>query len=70
MKSMEFTKATVEKVAETIKKHGEEFSAIRNEGANLTIEEIAQKLIIDKFNEAQIEAEDIVNDLKKGTCRI
>ena len=66
MKSMEFTKATVEKVAETIKKHGEEFSAIRNEGANLTIEEIAQKLIIDKFNEAQIEAEDIVNDLKKG----
>ena len=66
MKSMEFTKATVEKVAKTIKKHGEEFSAIRNEGANLTIEEIAQKLIIDKFNEAQIEAEDIVNDLKKG----
>ena len=69
MKSMEFTKATVEKVAETIKKHGEEFSAIRNEGANLTIEEIAQKLIIDKFNEAQIEAEDIVNDLKKGLAK-
>ena len=66
MKSMDFTKASVEKVVEAIKKHGEEFDAILKEGANLLIEEIAQKLIIDKFGDAQIEAEKIVNDLKKG----
>lgn len=66
MKSMDFTKASVEKAVEAIKKHGEEFDAIRMEGSNLSIEEIAQKLIIDKFGDAQIEAEEIVNDLKKG----
>lgn len=66
MKSMDFTKASVEKAVEAIKKHGEEFDAIRKEGSNLSIEEIAQKLIIDKFGDAQIEAEEIVNDLKKG----
>lgn len=66
MKSMDFTKASVEKAVEAIKKHGEELDAIRKEGANLSIEEIAQKLIIDKFGDAQIEAEEIVNDLKKG----
>lgn len=63
---MDFTKASVEKAVEAIKKHGEEFDAIRMEGSNLSIEEIAQKLIIDKFGDAQIEAEEIVNDLKKG----
>lgn len=63
---MDFTKASVEKAVEAIKKHGEELDAIRKEGANLSIEEIAQKLIIDKFGDAQIEAEEIVNDLKKG----
>lgn len=66
MKSMDFTKASVEKAVEAIKKHGEELDAIRKEGVNLSIEEIAQKLIIDKFGDAQIEAEEIVNDLKKG----
>ena len=66
MKSMDFTKASVEKAVEAIKKHGEELDAIRKEGANLSIEEIAQKLIIDKFGDAQIETEEIVNDLKKG----
>ena len=66
MKSMDFTKASVEKAVEAIKKHGEEFDAIRKEGSNLSIEEIAQKLIIDKFGDAQIEAEEIVSDLKKG----
>lgn len=63
---MDFTKASVEKAVEAIKKHGEELDAIRKEGANLSIEEIAQKLIIDKFGDAQIETEEIVNDLKKG----
>ena len=43
MKSMDFTKASVEKAVEAIKKHGEELDAIRKEGANLSIEEIAQK---------------------------
>ena len=66
MKSMDFTKASVEKAVEAIKKHGEEFDAIRKEGSNLSIEEIAQKLIIDKFGDAQIEAEEIVCDLKYG----
>ena len=66
MKSMDFTKASVARAVEAIKKHGEEFDAIRMEGSNLSIEEIAQKLIIDKFGDAQIEAEEIVNDLKKG----
>ena len=65
MKSMDFTKASVEKAVEAIKKHSEELDTIRKEGANLSIEEIAQKLIIDKFGDAQIEAEGIVNALKK-----
>lgn len=66
MKSMEFTKASIEQAVEAIKKHNEEFEAIRKEGSNLSVEETAQKLIIDKFGDAQIETEEIVNDLKKG----
>lgn len=66
MKSMEFTKASIEKAVEAINKHNEEFETIRKECSNLSIEETAQKLIIDKFGDAQIEAEDVVRDLKKG----
>lgn len=66
MKTMDFTKASIEKAVEAIKKHGEEFDAIRKDNSNLSVEEAAQKLIIDKFGDAQIEAEEIVNDLKKG----
>lgn len=66
MESMEFTKASIDKAVEAIKKHNEEFEAIRKDGSDLSIEEIAQKLIIDKFGDAQIEAEEVVKDLKKG----
>ncbi len=66
MKSMEFTKASVEKAVEAIKKHNEEFNAIRQNESELSIEEVAQKLIIDKFGDSQIEAQEIVADLKKG----
>lgn len=66
MKSIEFTTATIEKAVEAIKNHNSEFSAIRREGENLTVEEVAQRMIIERFGDAQIEAEEIVNDLKRG----
>lgn len=66
MKSMEFTTASISQTTEAIKKHSEEFETIRKESSNMSIEEVAQKMIIDKFGDAQIEAEEIVNDLKKG----
>ena len=69
MKSMEFTKASVEKAVEAIKKHNDEFNAIRQNEAELSIEEVAQKLIIDKFGDSPIEAHEIVSDLKKGLAK-
>ena len=63
---MEFTRNSVEKAVEAIKKHSEEFDLILKNGTNLSIEEVAEQLIIDNFNDAQIEAEEIVNNLKKG----
>lgn len=66
MKSMDFEKCTVEKAVETVQKHAEWFEAIRKKDENLSIEEFAQNLIITKFNDSQIEAEEIVEDIKKG----
>ena len=66
MKSMEFSKTVIDQAIEAIKKHSEEFETIRKDGTDLSIEEVAQKLIIDKFGDAQIEAEEVVKDLKKG----
>jgi hypothetical protein len=66
MKSTELSKDLVAKAVETIKNHSNEFLKKRSEHADLTIEEVAQIFIIDKFNDAQIEAEEIVNDLKEG----
>lgn len=63
---MEFSKTVIDQAIEAIKKHSEEFEAIRKDGSDLSIEEVAQKLIIDKFGDAQIEAEEVVEDLKKG----
>lgn len=66
MKSTELSKDLVAKAVETIKNHSNEFLKKRSEHADLTIEEVAQIFIIDRFNDAQIEAEEIVNDLKEG----
>lgn len=66
MKTMEFTQVTIEQAINAIKKHDEEFKIIQKESADKTLEEVAQMMIIEKFGDAQIEAEEIVNDLKKG----
>lgn len=66
MKPMNFSKTSVENAVEAIKKHQNEFEEIRQKGSDMSVEEIAQQLIINKFGDAQIEAEEIVNDLKKG----
>ncbi len=66
MKSTDFTNASIEKAVEAIKKHQEEFNAIHANASQLSVDEVAQKLIIDTLGDAQIEAEEIVNDLKKG----
>lgn len=66
MKSTELSKDLVAKAVEAIKNHSNEFLKKRSEHADLTIEEVAQMFIIDKFNDAQIEAEEIVKDLKEG----
>lgn len=69
MKSMEFTQASIEVAIKAIKKHSEEFEKIRAENPQLLLEDAAQKLIIDKFGDAQIEAEEIINDLKQGISK-
>ena len=66
MKSTDFTNASIEKAVEAIKKHQEEFNAIHANASQLSVDEVAQQLIIDTLGDAQIEAEEIVNDLKKG----
>ena len=66
---MDFTNGTLEKAVEAIGKRRDEFEALRNESPGLTTEEIAQLYLIDKFGFAQIEAEEIVGDLKKGLAR-
>ena len=69
MKTLDFTNGTLEKAVEAIGKRRDEFEALRNESPDLTTEEIAQLYLIDKFGFAQIEAEEIVGDLKKGLAR-
>lgn len=66
MKTMEFTQVTIEQAISAIKKHDAEFKLIQKESADKTLEEVAQMMIIEKFGDAQIEAEEIVSDLKKG----
>lgn len=66
MKSTELSKDLVAKAVETIKNHRNEFEKKRSEHPNLTIDEVAQIFIMDKFSDAQIEAEEIVKDLKEG----
>ena len=66
MKTMNFTKESVQKAATAIESSINEFDNILKNGDNLSIEDAAQILISNKFNDAQIEAEEIVNDLKKG----
>ena len=63
---MNFTKESVQKAVTAIESSINEFDNILKNGDNLSIEDAAQILISNKFNDAQIEAEEIVNDLKKG----
>ena len=66
MKTMNFTKESVQKAVTAIESSINELDNILKNGDNLSIEDAAQILISNKFNDAQIEAEEIVNDLKKG----
>lgn len=66
MKTMELTKESVDKAVEAIKMHENEFDAIRKKNGNLPLDEVAQLFIMDEFGDAQIEAEEIVNDIKTG----
>ena len=63
---MELTKESVDKAVEAIKMHEDEFDAIRKKNGNLPLDEVAQLFIMDEFGDAQIEAEEIVNDIKTG----
>ena len=63
---MNFTKESVQKAVTAIESSINELDNILKNGDNLSIEDAAQILISNKFNDAQIEAEEIVNDLKKG----
>ena len=66
MKSMDFMNVSVERAVDVIKKHQQEFNNIRENGSQLSYEEIAQKMIIDAFGDAQIEAEETVTNFKQG----
>lgn len=66
MKTMNFTKESVQRAVTAIESSINELDNILKNGDNLSIEDAAQILISNKFNDAQIEAEEIVNDLKKG----
>ncbi len=60
------TSTNIQQVINVIKKHDNDYlQAIKNE-ENKNIEDFAQTIIIEEFNDAQIEAEEIVNYLKKG----
>lgn len=60
------TSTNIQEVINVIKKHDNDYlQAIKNVKNN-NIEEIAQSIIIEEFNDAQIEAEEIVGYLKKG----
>lgn len=63
---MELTKESFDKAVEAIKMHEDEFDAIRKKNGNLPLDEVAQLFIEDEFGDAQIEAEEIVNDIKTG----
>lgn len=66
MNSNEFNKETLKQAVEATDKYFNDYKAILGENPNLPVEEICQMIIMKECNVPQIEAEDIVNDLKKG----
>lgn len=66
MNSNEFNKETLKQAIEATDKYFNDYRAILDENSGLPVEEVCQMIVMKKCNVPQIEAEDIVNDLKKG----
>ena len=66
MNTQNFSAETIHQAVEAIKNYQSDFDSIRENSSVKSVEELAQIMIMQKFGEAQIEAEDIVNDIKKG----
>ena len=66
MNSNEFNKETLKQAIEATDKYFNDYRAILKENPNLPVEEVCQMIVMKECNVPQIEAEDIVNDLKKG----
>ena len=66
MNAQNFSNETIAKAAEAIKLASEELKNIKNECAAQKPEEAAQTILMQKFGDAQIEAEEIVGDMMKG----
>ena len=66
MNSNEFNKETLKQAIEATDKYFNDYRAILDENSGLPVEEVCQMIVMKECNVPQIEAEDIVNDLKKG----
>lgn len=66
MNTQNFSAETIHQAVEAIRNYQNDFDSIRENSSVTSVEEMAQIMIMQKFGEAQIEAEDIVKDIKKG----
>ena len=65
----DFTKNAIENAVETISKKAGEFDALREKYPQLSLEEVAQKFILDKFDVAPVECEEVINNIKMGAAK-
>lgn len=66
MNTQNFSAETIHQAVEAIRNYQNDFDSIRENSSVTSVEEMAQIMIMQKFGEAQIEAEDIVKDIKKA----
>lgn len=66
MKQNVFSKNTVEQAVNVIKEHEAAIKAMKEKAGEMPLADVAQELLMEKFGISQIEAEEIVVDLKAG----
>lgn len=66
MTQNQFSQETINQAIIAIKGHELDIQAMKEKCANMPLVEVAQTILIEKFGIAQIEAEEIVDDINKG----
>lgn len=61
-----FSQNTVEQAVNVIKEHEAAIKAMKEKTGEMPLADVAQELLMEKFGISQIEAEEIVVDLKAG----